>query len=75
MEKRICDICKEREASRSFKIKQSLRGHWKSRGNSGWWDSKSWTPYEDIEICGVCASKLLGIPYRDENGMPCPEHR
>lgn len=68
MEKRICDICNEREASRSFKVKQSLKGYYEKTGYGGRWNPLNWTPYKAIDICGECAEKFLRLPFRDSNG-------
>ncbi|WP_024347414.1 hypothetical protein [Lacrimispora indolis] len=68
MEKRICDICKTNESSRSYKVKQSLKGHYEKTSYGGRWNSLLWTPYERIDICGECAERLLGLPFRDSDG-------
>lgn len=68
MEKRICDLCKINESSRSYKVKQSLKGHYERTGYGIGWNSLSWTPYRRIDICGECAEELLGLPFRDSNG-------
>ena len=54
MKKRICDICKTNEATRSFKVKESHRtaivpGE----------ISPLWTCYTKIDICDDCGKKLL----------------
>lgn len=66
--KRICDICKEREASRSFKCKLSLKGLYEKTTYGIKWNSNIWSLYEKIDICGECAEKLLGLEYRDKYG-------
>ena len=68
VEKRICDICNKNEASRSFKVKQSLKGYYEKTSHSLRWVRK-WSAYEKIDICGECGEKLLGLTYRDENGL------
>lgn len=52
MDRRMCDVCKTRDASKSFKVKEShmLYGF-----------SKDWNPYRKIDICDSCAEKLLNI--------------
>ncbi len=61
MEKRICDICRINESSRSYKVKHSRRGCCERTKNGVMWNSLLWTPYERIDICEECAEKLLGI--------------
>lgn len=68
IEKRICDICEINESSRSYKVKQSLKGCYEKTGYGGRWNSLLWTPYKRIDICGECAEKLLGLPFRDSDG-------
>ena len=31
-----------------------------------------WNPYKEIDICGECAEKLLGMRYIDSSGLPRP---
>lgn len=68
-DKRICDVCNKREASRSFKVKMSQKGVWTS-------DRKrflpKWSEYEQIDICGKCAERILGMRYIDSSGLPRP---
>lgn len=71
-EQRICDVCKNKLASRSFKVKLSLKGQYERTGYGGRWNSLIWSPYERIDICGECAEKLLGLSYRDSNGHGNP---
>ncbi|GLB26532.1 hypothetical protein LXJ15735_27730 [Lacrimispora xylanolytica] len=70
MEKRICDICKEKEASRSYKVKQSIKGYMAGAR----WEGGYWQPYKKIDICGECAETLMGLPYRDSYGLSRPPH-
>lgn len=52
MDRRICDICKAKDASKSFKVKESHVYH----GFDG-----GWSPYRKIDLCDNCAEKLLNI--------------
>ena len=63
--KRMCDVCNKKEASRSFKCKLSLKGQYEKTGYGFRWNSSIWSPYEKIDICGDCAEKILGLPYRN----------
>ena len=51
MEVNVCDLCKKKEASHSFKVKRASRV-----------SEQCWTKYEKIDICEDCAEKLFGIP-------------
>lgn len=65
---RLCDICGEREASRSFKCKRSNKGRYVAHGSGITW-MPIWNPYEKIDICGECGERLLNLKYRDPNGL------
>ncbi len=56
----LCDLCKEKEANRKFKIKTSKKGYYQ-RIASGMKRCNSWKPYEKIYICDNCARKLFSI--------------
>lgn len=63
--KRICDICNKNEASRSFRIQISNVNKF-----------GKWGPYKEIDICGECAEKILGMRYIDSSGLPrAPKER
>ena len=56
----ICDLCKNKEPNKRFKVKMSRKGcYQKMRYGCRWADI--WQPYEKISICEDCAEKLLGI--------------
>ena len=59
--KRICDICNKREACRSFRVQMAKVNKF-----------GKWTPYEEIDICGKCAEKILRMEYIDSSGLPRP---
>lgn len=66
MKKIICDICKKEEASRGMKVKMR-------RKYPDDWDScQHWGRYRKIDICGNCATKLLGMEYIDSEGNQKP---
>ena len=53
MDRRMCDICKTNDATKSFKVKESNK-------LNGLYEIK-WSPYKKIDICDKCAEKLLNI--------------
>lgn len=56
----LCDLCKQKEPNKKFKIKMSRKGCYRRiRGGITW--ANIWQPYEKISICEDCAEKLLGI--------------
>ena len=70
-EVRLCDICGEREASRSFKCKRSQKGRYVSHRSGVTW-MPIWNPYEKIDICGECGEKILNLAYRGPDGFGRP---
>ena len=62
MKVELCDLCKNKEANRSFKVKMSRKGYYQNTGHSIRWVGDIWQPYEKIYICEDCAEKLFGIP-------------
>lgn len=61
MQKCICDLCKENDASRMFKVKKLQK---KFIGNVPTPNQRfgdTWGNWEDIDICSECAEKLLGL--------------
>ena len=68
MIREICDICKENNADKRFKIKRSVKGYgYYNNGKLSYF----WTPYEKIAICGECADKLFDIA----KSNTCPGHK
>lgn len=63
MIKEVCDICKENQPDKRFKIKMSRRGVYLRTGYGSKFDAQLWQPYERISICNECAEKVLGIPH------------
>lgn len=57
----ICDVCKEREANRSFKVKLSKKLAYKKVYGGGITYDPWWKRYHKIDICQECAEKLLGV--------------
>lgn len=51
MNRQMCDVCKTRDASTSYKVKEShmMYGSWEG----------IWEPYKKIDICDKCAEKIL----------------
>lgn len=71
----ICDICKTNEANRSFRIKQRTKGCYEHFDCCSFWNPSAWTGWEEIDICGKCAEKLLGLEYRGADGRGIPPER
>lgn len=65
----LCDICKKNEASRKYKIKRSLKGHYVHNSSGSFYWSLSWTPWEKISICGECGEKFFNQSYRGADGF------
>lgn len=61
MNKILCDICKQNEANKKFKVKMSRRGCYERTGYGGRWNDSIWKPYKRLDICEKCGEKLLGI--------------
>ena len=60
----MCDICGKQEASRIFKVKKREAGI-----------IHRWSDWKQIDICGECGKKLLGLPFKDSNGFHNPPPR
>lgn len=60
----MCDICGKEEASRIFKVKKREAGVLHRWGN-----------WKQIDVCGECGEKLLGLPYKNSNGFSRPPLR
>lgn len=56
----------EKELIKKFNSMDWRYGYNCTRG--GRWNALSWTPYKRIDICGECAERLLGLPFRDSDG-------
>lgn len=56
----LCDLCKNKEANKRFKVKMSRKGGYERTGYGMRW-TDLWQPYEYIAICEDCAEKLFGI--------------
>lgn len=56
----VCDLCKNKEPNKRFKVKLSRKGGYIRTGYGIRW-TDLWQPYEKISICEDCAEKLLGI--------------
>lgn len=56
----VCDLCKNKEPNKRFKVKMSRKGCYQRTGYGIRW-TDMWQPYEKISICEDCAEKLLGI--------------
>ncbi len=61
IKKKICDICNEREATRSFKIKRSQIGCFVKGRGARFWAPYIWTPWERIDICNECGEKIINL--------------
>lgn len=57
----LCDMCKQNEPSKKFKVKMSRRGAWMNNGYVHRWCDDIWQPYEKIAICKNCANKLFSV--------------
>ena len=56
----LCDLCKNKEPNKKFRIKMSRKGaYYKTSYGLGWFNI--WQPYEKICVCEDCAEKLFGI--------------
>lgn len=64
MDKRICDMCNTKEASKSYKINCSSKKRMRTAGDGARGIIFDWSPYEKVDICEECADKLLGIVRR-----------
>ena len=71
----ICDICKTNEASRSFRVQKRVKGRYEGDHLHFFWNPSAWTGWEEIDICGECAAKLLGLEYRGGDGRGRPPER
>ena len=56
----LCDLCKNKEPNKRFKVKMSRKGTYQRTGHITRWVD-IWQPYEKISICEDCAEKLFGI--------------
>lgn len=56
----VCDLCKNKEPNKKFKIKMSRKGYYQRTGY-GIRQTDLWQPYQKIAICEDCAEKLFGI--------------
>lgn len=64
MNKRICDVCENNDASTSYKIKKSTLGRHYTGGSGARGIVYCWGLYEKIDVCEDCAEKILGITTR-----------
>lgn len=71
----ICDICKQNEASRSFRVQKKVKGGYEGDHLHSFWNPLKWSEWEEINICGECAEKLLGMEYRGADGRGRPPER
>lgn len=55
-----CDLCKNKEPNKRFKVKMSRKGCYQTTGYGIRW-TDVWQPYEKISICEDCAEKLFAI--------------
>lgn len=60
----MCDICRKQEASRIFKVKKREAGV-----------LRRWSDWKQIDVCGECGEKLLGLPFKDSSGFSRPPLR
>lgn len=65
MNKRVCDVCGENEATSSYKVKRSIFcRHSVGSGPSARGIACCWGPYEKIDICEECSETILGFTAR-----------
>lgn len=56
----VCDLCKNKEPNKRFKVKMSRKGCYQRTGYGVRW-TDLWQSYQKIAICEDCAEKLFGI--------------